>query len=182
MAPRPASAAPPASPSPPPPRPAPEPSPPISRSPRTFSCKDALWSALEQLSRELECSVDYLANEAIRSYLRQRQVAPAEPAASPRFPLGALEIEYEGRRYPVDKEHFFVGRSPGTCDLTLPHSVVSRRHLAIEYLQGHYYAVDLGSANGVHHQGNPIARMLIREGDELDLSGHKLRFFFRSLP
>jgi pSer/pThr/pTyr-binding forkhead associated (FHA) protein len=137
---------------------------------------------MEQLSRELECSVDYLVNEAIRSYLRQRQVVPAEPAASPRIPLGALEIEYEGRRYPVNKEYFLIGRSPGTCDLTIPHSVISRKHLAIEFLDGQYYAVDLGSANGVEHQGTPIARRALCDGDELSLSGQTLRFFFRSLP
>ncbi|MCS6898914.1 MAG: FHA domain-containing protein, partial [Polyangiaceae bacterium] len=83
-------------------------------------------------------------------------------------PLGALEIEYEGRRYPVDKEQFLVGRSSDTCDLAIPDASISRRHLAIEYLQGRYYAVDLGSANGVEHQGRPISRRILREGDELN--------------
>ena len=42
------------------------------RSPRTFQCKEYLWEAYEQLSQELDCSVDSLLNEALRQYVLQR--------------------------------------------------------------------------------------------------------------
>jgi len=39
---------------------------------RTFQCREALWQKFEQMARELECSVDYLVNDAMKQYARQR--------------------------------------------------------------------------------------------------------------
>ena len=39
---------------------------------RGFQCKDALWQKFEQMARELECSVDYLINDAMKQYPRCR--------------------------------------------------------------------------------------------------------------
>jgi hypothetical protein len=39
---------------------------------RSFQCRDYLWEIFEQMSTELECSVDYLINEAMRQYARSR--------------------------------------------------------------------------------------------------------------
>jgi hypothetical protein len=39
---------------------------------RQFQCRDYLWEIFEQMSGELECSVDYLINEAMRQYARSR--------------------------------------------------------------------------------------------------------------
>lgn len=44
---------------------------PSKKSPRTFQCKDVLWETFEQMSTELACSVDYLINEAMKTYARQ---------------------------------------------------------------------------------------------------------------
>ncbi len=49
---------------------------------RTFHCRDALWDVFEQMARELECSVDYLINEAMKQYARQRN--QSGPYAAPR--------------------------------------------------------------------------------------------------
>jgi len=43
---------------------------------RTFSCRNALWSTFEEMARELECSVDYLINDAMKQYARQRGFGP----------------------------------------------------------------------------------------------------------
>ena len=48
---------------------------------RTFQCKDALWQKFEQMAKELECSVDYLINDAMKQYARQRGYGAA--AGSP---------------------------------------------------------------------------------------------------
>jgi hypothetical protein len=40
--------------------------------PRTFQCRDVLWERVEQIAGELECTVDYLMNEALRHYLQKR--------------------------------------------------------------------------------------------------------------
>ena len=65
---------------------------------RTFQCREALWQKFEQMARELECSVDYLINDSMKQYARQRGygataggnqsippplVAPASPSSSP---------------------------------------------------------------------------------------------------
>jgi neural Wiskott-Aldrich syndrome protein len=57
---------------------------------RQFQCRDYLWEIFEQMGAELECSTDYLINEAMRQYARSRNwgsrgagsrgsVAPAAP-------------------------------------------------------------------------------------------------------
>ena len=51
---------------------------------RTFQCKDALWQKFEQMARELECSVDYLVNDAMKQYARQRGYGAV--AGSPSIP------------------------------------------------------------------------------------------------
>ena len=52
--------------------------------PRTFQCRDGRWEGLEHVAGELECTVDYLVNEAIKHYLRQnltRHPRPEPPRA-----------------------------------------------------------------------------------------------------
>lgn len=47
---------------------------------RQFQCRDYLWETFEQMSQELECSPDYLINEAMRHYAQSRE-APADDGA-----------------------------------------------------------------------------------------------------
>jgi hypothetical protein len=64
---------------------------PYARGPRTFLCRDALWGNLEQIATELECSVDYLVNDALKHYIRQRLTRHPRPPEShpvaPSLPL-----------------------------------------------------------------------------------------------
>lgn len=55
---------------------------PNKKSPRTFQCRDMLWETFEQMARELECSVDYLINEAMKQYARQRSYGGRTPYPS----------------------------------------------------------------------------------------------------
>src|SRR6187397_2488658 len=57
---------------------------PNKKSARTFQCRDMLWETFEQMARELECSVDYLINEAMKQYARQRSYGQRTP-----YPGGA---------------------------------------------------------------------------------------------
>jgi neural Wiskott-Aldrich syndrome protein len=45
--------------------------------PRQFQCRESLWQKFEQMAKELECSVDYLINDAMKQYARQRGYAGA---------------------------------------------------------------------------------------------------------
>ncbi len=51
--------------------------------PRSFLCRDGLWTALEAMAGDLECSVDYLINDAIKNYARQRARMSAHLAPPP---------------------------------------------------------------------------------------------------
>ena len=48
---------------------------------RTFQCREALWQKFEQMARELECSVDYLINDSMKQYARQRGYGAAGAGA-----------------------------------------------------------------------------------------------------
>jgi neural Wiskott-Aldrich syndrome protein len=54
--------------------------------PRNFQCREALWTKFEQMAKELECSVDYLINDAMKQYARQRGYGGAAVAGSPSLP------------------------------------------------------------------------------------------------
>jgi hypothetical protein len=56
---------------------------------RQFQCRDYLWEIFEQMSGELECSVDYLVNEAMRQYARSRNYGVRTPGPGTRPPQNA---------------------------------------------------------------------------------------------
>ncbi len=273
---------------------------------RTFQCREALWACFEQMARELECSVDYLLNDAMKQYARQRgynsagadshapsptssglppsmrpstpmraplppapmamgggmgmggmvgghlppvpppgrsspyyppQQRPSAPlpppsqpsarrappaplppppvtrqiqAAQPGYyvpssvppqpsymnqnhqapaPMGApapmaggarptVHIYYMGERFPVTKDRFIIGRGRQSSDLTIKDPNVSRQHAMIEYLNGYYYIVDMGSTNGVEYAGQRIQRRVVGEGDTFRVCDHELRFSY----
>src|SRR5512142_1863097 len=67
---------------------------PNKKSARTFQCRDVLWETFEQMARELECSVDYLINEAMKQYARQRSYGPG--ATKTPFPGRGMEPSMSG--------------------------------------------------------------------------------------
>ena len=252
---------------------------------RTFQCKEALWQKFEQMARELECSVDYLVNDAMKQYARQRgygaaagspsipppmaapppssapapssvglgapppappaKVTPPPPApgkrpvAPPPIPSAAsaatappplpqpgsalpaptrrapgpppppmpsggarsmpppppgrpappavaapsaagakLSISYQGETFLVTKDRFIIGRGKQSSDLTIKDPNVSRQHAMIEFSNGQYYIVDMGSTNGVEYNGQRVQRKVISEGDAFRVCDHELKFSF----
>ncbi|HEX4339826.1 MAG TPA: FHA domain-containing protein [Polyangiaceae bacterium] len=243
---------------------------------RSFQCRDALWEKFEQMARELECSIDYLINDSMKQYLRQRgygtaasmSIAPgpvagggappplpsppgmpplpptrgsvgpppppmagarantggfppppppppttvaqgrrgpppppparstsrappppppaqaAAPAAGRAAPPplananrpSQLYIYYMGERFQVTKERFIIGRGKQSSDLTIKDPNVSRQHAMVEYLNGQYYIVDMGSTNGVEYNGQRVQRRVINDGDTFRVCDHELRF------
>jgi hypothetical protein len=248
---------------------------PNKKSARTFQCREALWGTFEHMARDLECSVDYLINEAMKQYARQRsqdgarvsqpQSQPGAPSAAtsaarpsggvaampplpppsrlppppsarqssgpppamrapfpppppPRMPVapmpavargnlpprtvppplprspamgpGAngfpaasaqsapLTLVYLGERFPITKDRFVIGRGKQSSDLTLKDPNVSRQHAMIEFQNGVYFMVDMGSTNGIEFNGQRIARKQITEGDIFRICDHDLMFTF----
>lgn len=262
---------------------------PNKKSARTFQCRDVLWETFEQMARELECSVDYLVNEAMKQYARQRSyggtrtpypsagrgpespppdrspsatpssgrlaaepsgVAPAgrlpppatparsqgsaglpppgragalpappapartQPSTMPPLPRSApppplphtrslppplprgsvpagrssappvtngshLTLLYNGARHSITKDRFVIGRGKQSSDLTLKDPNVSRQHAMIEFQNGVYFMVDMGSTNGVAINGQRIARKQISEGDVFRICDHDIQFTYR---
>ena len=285
---------------------------PNKKSARSFQCRDVLWETFEQMARELECSVDYLINEAMKQYARQRSYGtsrtpfpgnvrgegsvpppsvappreqardrdygapippppasmrggplppppsraparggnplppppsrgggggmasgggggmhglpapprggggmppqarsvppPAPRSVPPPLPRGGpppvpanmgsampsnggyspaaqsssqLNVVYQGEKVAVTKDRFVIGRGKQSSDLTLKDPNVSRQHAMIEFQNGVYFMVDMGSTNGVEFNGQRIARKQIAEGDVFRICDHDLRFTYR---
>ncbi|MGA7121289.1 MAG: FHA domain-containing protein, partial [Polyangiaceae bacterium] len=90
-----------------------------------------------------------------------------------------LTLVYQGERFPINKDRFVIGRGKQSSDLTLKDPNVSRQHAMIEFQNGVYFMVDMGSTNGVEYNGQRIARKQITEGDVFRICDHGLAFTYR---
>ena len=90
-----------------------------------------------------------------------------------------LAAFYGGQRFVVNKDRFIIGRGKQSSDLTIKDPNVSRQHAMVEFLNGTYYMVDMGSTNGVEYNGQRIARKAIAEGDLFRICDHEVRFSYR---
>ena len=91
----------------------------------------------------------------------------------------ALSVIYQGEKLQITKDRFVIGRGKQSSDLTLKDPNVSRQHAMIEFQNGVYFMVDMGSTNGVEYNGQRIARKQIAEGDVFRICDHDLRFTYR---
>ena len=92
--------------------------------------------------------------------------------------MSALTLVYEGVRFPISKDRFVIGRGKQSSDLTLKDPNVSRQHAMIEFQNGVYFMVDMGSTNGVEYNGQRIARKQIVEGDLFRICDHDIAFTY----
>jgi neural Wiskott-Aldrich syndrome protein len=102
---------------------------------------------------------------------------PPPPAPSPAVSRMLFAV-YGAERVQVNKDRFIIGRGKQTSDLTIKDPNVSRQHAMVEFLNGQYYMVDMGSTNGVEYQGQRIARKVIAEGDIYKICDHEVRFTY----
>ena len=100
-------------------------------------------------------------------------------AAPPAAYSGQLSVIYAGERLIVNKDRFIIGRGKQSSDLTIKDPNVSRQHAMIEFLNGQYYMVDMGSTNGVEYNGQRISRRPIGEGDVYRICDHEVRLTYR---
>ena len=100
------------------------------------------------------------------------------PAATASY-AGQLTVLYAGERLAVNKDRFIIGRGKQSSDLTIKDPNVSRQHAMIEFLNGQYYMVDMGSTNGVEYNGQRIQRRPISEGDVYRICDHEVGFTYR---
>ncbi len=98
----------------------------------------------------------------------------------PRPIVGWLELPGGDRRL-LDLETW-IGRS-ARSDIALPDDAqVSRNHASIRHRNGAYILSDLGSANGVRVNGEPVlAPRELHDGDRITIGGTDLRFILTTL-
>lgn len=89
------------------------------KSPRTFQCRDALWNRFEEMARELECSVDYLVNDAMKQYARTRGFTPAS-SPNPSLAPGAHSSPTAGAQPPPVPQSNPRASSPKPTPLPQP--------------------------------------------------------------
>jgi pSer/pThr/pTyr-binding forkhead associated (FHA) protein len=104
---------------------------------------------------------------------------PPSNGPAPAAGASVLTAFYGGQRYTVNKDRFIIGRGKQSSDLTIKDPNVSRQHAMVEFLNGTYYMVDMGSTNGVEFNGQRIARKAIAEGDLYRICDHEVRFTYR---
>jgi len=102
----------------------------------------------------------------------------SQQAAAPGAAGAKLTISYQGETFPVTKDRFIIGRGKQSSDLTIKDPNVSRQHAMIEFSNGQYYIVDMGSTNGVEYNGQRVQRKVISEGDAFKVCDHELRFSY----
>ncbi|WP_437975054.1 FHA domain-containing protein [Sorangium sp. So ce295] len=120
-------------------------------------------------------------------YVAAPQASSSVPGPPPmamgmpnQVPVGpTLAAFYAGQRFVVNKDRFIIGRGKQSSDLTIKDPNVSRQHAMVEFLNGQYYMVDMGSTNGVEYNGQRIARKAIVEGDLFRICDHEVRFSYR---
>lgn len=106
-----------------------------------------------------------------------QQPPPPQPMGAGGMP--PLQAFYGGQKFPVNKDRFIIGRGKQSSDLTIKDPNVSRQHAMVEFLNGQFYMVDMGSTNGVEYNGQRIARKAIAEGDMFRICDHEVRFSYR---
>ena len=104
---------------------------------------------------------------------------PPPPQAAPAPQSVQLTAYYQGQRSIVDKDRYIIGRGKQSSDLTIKDPNVSRQHAMVEFINGQYYMVDMGSTNGVEYNGQRISRKAIAEGDLYRICDHEIRFSYR---
>ena len=174
------------------------------KTPRSFYIKNYLCIVFEEMAQEIGCSIDYLVNEAMRTYARTHRPSRAldTPTAQRDFSADTLDrrsslssqfltphpnlppiyLWFNEHRYVIQQPKFMIGRggSNQEVDLIISDHNISRRHCAITYSNGEYIIKDLNSTNGIVFDEQRIPHKSIKEGDSFFLCDYKISFTFDS--
>jgi hypothetical protein len=88
-------------------------------------------------------------------------------------------VNSAGEMTKVEKDSFLIGRSRN-CDLVIPSSKVSRQHCTVTREAGEFFIEDLGTPNGVWHNGVKVTKEKIKDGDEFMISDEVIKFVYRN--
>lgn len=109
------------------------------------------------------------------------QSTPATPAGFDSLPSGSALLVVQrgpdaGSRFVLDKEIVAAGRHPES-DIFLDDVTVSRRHVEFTREGASYAVVDSGSLNGTYVNRDRIDRVVLKDGDEVQIGKFRLVFY-----
>lgn len=99
-----------------------------------------------------------------------------EHAAMPKAHIHVLSGLRAGVRLSIDRPRFIIGRSKNGIDLTLPDANVSRQAASIEFQNGAFWLIDLGSTNAPEYNGQRVHRLKLDDGMVFSISENKMRY------
>jgi pSer/pThr/pTyr-binding forkhead associated (FHA) protein len=110
-----------------------------------------------------------------------RQLSPVDAAAVDALPVGhALLVVQKGpgsgSRFLLDKDQVLAGRHPES-DIFLDDVTVSRRHAIFDRSAEGFTVSDVGSLNGTYVNRDRIEKVLLKDGDEVQIGKYRLVFF-----
>ncbi len=177
------------------------------KSMRHFYCRDTYWQVFETMASNFTVSVDYLINEAMRHYAKNKGWQGVDDARGAQMPgtgndtatsefaftesaggapKAARALPKQQRRanssgaFSLGADLFtIIGRVSKLCDLTIKDANISRKHAAVIKRNGLFYIKDLGSTNGIEYNGMRIDNKRIDEGDVFSLCENLVRFTFK---
>jgi pSer/pThr/pTyr-binding forkhead associated (FHA) protein len=88
--------------------------------------------------------------------------------------LVVVEGGAEGSEHGLGRRRVVIGRGPGV-DLAFADPEMSQQHAAIEFEDGVFRVLDLGSTNGVAVNGERVAEHALAHGDRIGLGIHVFR-------
>ena len=105
------------------------------------------------------------------------EAVAASTRHEPAFRLSVIEGQDRGLELVLDgsqPSRVLVGKSPA-CALRLSDPMVSRRHAALDLLEGQLRLLDLESTNGTFVNGVRVMDALLRGGEVIGIGGNALR-------
>jgi len=103
---------------------------------------------------------------------------PPEPdvPAEPEEPRERVVLVVAGERRELDGDRTLtIGRSRD-CDVQVADPNVSRRHAEVRQRNGGYVVVDLGSTNGIEHDGERVKELALEEGMHFTVGSTEIVF------
>jgi len=89
--------------------------------------------------------------------------------------LVGLSEEWKGQVFKLSEPETTIGRVKGNT-IQVVDPTVSSRHCVIRCDGGEWTLEDLGSTNDTRHNGEPVTRAVLKEGDTVTFGGVQFRF------
>jgi Protein of unknown function (DUF3662)/FHA domain len=103
-------------------------------------------------------------------------VPEPEPEPEPEVPRERVVLVVAGERRELDGDRTLVIGRSRDCDVQVADPNVSRRHAELRRRNGGYVLVDLGSTNGIEHDGERVKELPLEEGTQFTVGSTEIVF------